>query len=63
MEAFVDSLDLPSAQAQLLTRKLEGDPNLAAFLYGKAHDASGLIFLACQSAKTCLGGNPWIQHL
>ena len=55
MQDFVDSLDLPSSQAQLLITKLERDPNLAAFLNGKDYDTAGLISLACQSAKLCLG--------
>ncbi|KAL9115567.1 MAG: hypothetical protein Q9187_007280 [Circinaria calcarea] len=55
IEAFVNSLNLPSSQGQLLTSKLEDNSNLAAFLNGKDSDASGLVSLACQSARLCSG--------
>lgn len=57
IEAVVNSLNIPSSQAQLLTSKLEDNANLAAFLNGKDYDASGLISLACQSAQLCLGSD------
>lgn len=57
IKAFLDSLDLPSSQIQILTDKLEGDSTLAAFLDCKDYDATGLISLAGQSAEICLGAN------
>ncbi|KAL9118079.1 MAG: hypothetical protein Q9187_005380 [Circinaria calcarea] len=55
IEAFVNSPNLPSSQGQHLTSKLEDNSNLAAFLNGKDYDASGLVSLACQSARLCFG--------
>ncbi len=57
VEAFVDSLNLPSSKAQPLARTLKADSNLAAFLDGKDYDTSGLISLACQSAQSWLGAD------
>ena len=54
---FVESLDIPSSQAEHLTARLNNDPNLEAFLNDKNHDTSKLIKLACLSAEICLGAD------
>ena len=54
---FVQSLDIPSSQAEHLTATLDHDPNLEACLKGKNYDTSSLVKLACLSAEVCLGAD------
>lgn len=54
---FIESLALSASQAQSLTSELEKDSNLGAFLGGSNHDPSGLITLACKTARACLGAD------
>ena len=54
---FIESLEVPSSQAQHLAAGLGNDPNLESFLNGKDHDTSALIKLACLSAEICLGAD------
>lgn len=57
IQAFVDSLALPTSLARSLTSRLHGDSNLEAFLNGKNHDSSGLIPLVCLLVEACLGAD------
>ena len=57
VEAFVESLNLPSSQANALTSKLEGDSNLGSYLAGKPYLESGLVSLACLTAQLCFGSS------
>ena len=55
IQAFVDSLALPTSLARSLVSRLQGDSNLEAFLNGKNHDSSGLVPLARLVVEACLG--------
>ena len=57
LEAFFDSLALPSFQAQSLSNALAGDSNLKAFLDGSSYSSSDLVGSACKVAQAALGSD------
>jgi hypothetical protein len=55
ISSFVQSLALPTAQADAVAKVFNDDLNVAAFLHGKSWDASTLTSAACAGLKLVLG--------